>query len=139
MSEKKDIKQILRLSTISSNKKVSYEVYELPKTPKTDYIVDDSDFIPISEAIKNIHDNSIGADEINIYYDLPNGKDDGRKIPVNRRHDIKDVTEISEAILEEVKENVEKQSKIISELNAQQKIANMEKNFNNSSSSDVSK
>ena len=64
-----------------------------------EYVVDDSCFCPTSEAIKQlgrISDPSSG--QLAEVYDFPNGKDNGKTLPITRRRDFHDLAEISQEI-----------------------------------------
>ena len=79
--------------------------YNLPKTPDSPYIVDDSNFIPISEAIKQLGTaQQSGADSLKPYYDFPDGNDTGIEVPISRTKNGKDIAEISTDIMEKVGE-----------------------------------
>lgn len=50
-----------------------------------EYIVDDSTFIPMSEAVKALGSGNFGG-RSDLFYDFSNGRDDGRRItPAKRR------------------------------------------------------
>lgn len=51
-----------------------------------DYVVDDSHFVPMSEAVKRVTGGTLSEAEIKTMYDFPNGKDTGEKVPVDRTH-----------------------------------------------------
>lgn len=86
------------LSTVQNHHIGSGE-YELPVTPDSEYIVDDSCFVPLSEAVKQLglNPNFVGTDNKTMY-DFPDGKDLGTKIPINRTKDGKDIAELSTEI-----------------------------------------
>lgn len=110
-----------RLNTVNQETKLEVIEYSLPKTPDSPYIVDDSNFIPIKEAIKQL--NRIAdpsATEVEQCYDFPNGIDNGKKIPITRTHNYGDIAELAvevnqqtdkmrEAIMEGKKELAYKQ------------------------------
>lgn len=98
--------KINRLNTINVNDGSKIVEYELPTTKESPYVVDDSCFVPIAEAIKQLKTNQISAQEIETTYDFPNGVDTGKSIPVTRRADFSDITELSTAIMEDTKNNV---------------------------------
>lgn len=79
--------------------KIGKDKYSLPVTPDSEYIVDDSCFIPMSEAVKQLglNPNFTGADQ-KTAYDFPDGKDSGIEIPINRTKNGKDIAEISTEI-----------------------------------------
>lgn len=59
--------------------------YKVPECPKGNRIVDDSKFIPMSEAVKQMSKlPPMAQGVIDGYYDFPDGKDDGRKVNVAR-------------------------------------------------------
>lgn len=76
--------------------------YKLPVTPDTEYIVDDSCFVPMSEAVKQLglNPNFTGSDQKTMY-DFPDGKDNGIEMPINRTKDGKDIAELSSVIYEQ--------------------------------------
>lgn len=85
-----------KLKTINLEEPIIVHDYELPKTPDSEYVVDDSNFVPIKEAIKQLNriaDPSI--DDIAHSYDFPNGKDNGKAIPVTRTHNFGDIAELA--------------------------------------------
>lgn len=105
-----------RFNTINFTEKLSLIDYELPKTPKSEYVVDDSCFIPMSEAIKQLSVNNGNGTTDGLMYDFENGRDDGRPIPISRCKDVKDIAEISSAIMDDVNkvtESIESERKAI--------------------------
>lgn len=88
--------------------------YKLPKSPDTKYVVDDSSFVPMSEAVKQLGTTPFDGDAYKSYYDFADGKDSGIAIPVSRTKEGKDIAEISSNIMEEVNniaDKVEKEKK----------------------------
>lgn len=91
---------------------IGEDTYELPKTPDSEYIVDDSSFVPIAEAIKQLGTNpnfeaggTYGKD-----FDFVDGKDDGSDLPVGRTREGNDIAVISSAVQENIDNyNAEKQ------------------------------
>lgn len=67
----------------------------------SDYIVDRSHFCPVAEAIASQKVSPYSATEQKLYFDFPDGKDTGVKLPVVRMHDVKDLAEISVAVRNE--------------------------------------
>lgn len=60
------------------------------------YVVDDSAFVPLKEAVKNVNAGAITSQMAKQLYDFPNGKDDGSKVPVDRTHNFTgDIAEVS--------------------------------------------
>lgn len=71
----------------------------VPVSQGGDYIVDDSHFVPMAEAVKNLKDSAVAtSDVIAKSYDFVDGKDTGIKVPVDRLHDVKDIAELSVAV-----------------------------------------
>lgn len=94
-----------RFKTILFDGKLEIESISLPETPSGKYVIDDSNFIPMAEAIKQLNRiNDPTSGQLAQVYDFPNGKDNGKQIPLSRRHDIKDIAEISAEITNEVKD-----------------------------------
>lgn len=85
-----------RLNTVNHETKLEVIEYSLPKTLDSPYVVDDSNFIPIKEAIKQL--NRIAdpsASELEQSYDFPNGIDNGKQIPITRTHNFGDIAELA--------------------------------------------
>lgn len=101
-----------RYSTIcqfSDNKLTDYDYSEKFYNP---FIVDDSVFVPMAEALKQLSKTSeITEQQIRENYDFPNGHDTGMEIPITRKHGIADITEISSAIMEKTEKIVEAEQK----------------------------
>lgn len=72
-------------------------IYKMPETPKTAYIVDDSSFVPISEALKQLQNvQPLNESKLDSFYDFPDGKDNGMSIPISRSpRNFSDIAEIS--------------------------------------------
>lgn len=104
--------KIMRLSGYNIQTKNSVVEYKLPTYESGAYLVDDSSFCPMSEAVKQLSRTApISADEQQMYYDFPDGKDNGMKVPVQRMPNVSDITEISNSIMEDIHEIAEKQEK----------------------------
>ena len=122
--------KILRDSVIDTlpHEKKRVEQLAFPFTPDSEYVVDDSSFIPISEAIKQLKGNNVSAGEIEQTYDFPNGVDNGMSIPAHRRTDCKDIAEISTAIMQQTEEltaKIEKTKKKAERMKAYETELNM--------------
>lgn len=111
-----------RFKTINFVEKLELEDVELPKTPDSPYVVDDSCFIPMSEAIKQLSVNNSSGTSDGLMYDFPNGKDDGRAIPISRCKDCRDIAEVSAAIMEDV-------NKVTESLESERKVAKKRADF----------
>lgn len=102
---------VSRWDTFKSHgmKRVEYKI-----TPDRygSYCVDRSAFHPMSEAVKQLANSAISGHDIpDSYYDFPDGKDTGMRVPVDRMHGVSDITEISNAVREqaaELKESLQK-------------------------------
>lgn len=89
-----------RLDTVSVSETIKRVVYTSPEQVNNEYLIDDSCFIPMSEAVKQLGVNSSSSTNINEMYDFPTGKDDGREIPITRQSGYKDLAEISTVVAE---------------------------------------
>lgn len=120
-----------RYNTICLDKTIKIEEYIEPKQELSPYVVDDSNFVPISEAIKQLSNQGLSNIETNSYYDFVDGRDTGIKVPINRTHDGKDIAEISQNIMDQV--NVIADKKIAAEKKVSENIEfqNQLKNINN--------
>ena len=84
------------------DRQIGESEYELPVTPDTPYVIDDSSFVPMSEAVKQLgHVNSDGSDYSG-YYDFADGEDTGIEIPITRTKQGQDIAEISNHIMNKV-------------------------------------
>ena len=69
------------------------------------YVVDDSSFVPLKEAVKNVRAGAITPQMAKQLYDFPDGKDDGSKVPVDRTHNFTgDIAEVSVVARESAKD-----------------------------------
>lgn len=94
-----------RLSTVSQIAPVKIVDYDLPLSQSGDYVVDDSCFTPMSEAVKQLSRTApLTADEIRMAYDFVDGKDNGMKVPVERMPRTSDIVEIMEPVKLEAQE-----------------------------------
>lgn len=130
------MKRLTSYFTHTSNKVVDYK---LPTYEKGPYIVDDSCFCPMSEAIKQLSKVSpMTSDEIEMVYDFPNGKDTGKKVPVQRMPYSSDITEISNSIMEDINEITEKtikaQKAVKAKADFNAKLNSINSSVNNNSS-----
>lgn len=116
------------LNTVNTHSELKIEVYELPHTKNTPYVVDDSCFIPTSEAIKQLGANSGAATDLKQFYDFPDGNDTGMSVPITRTKSVKDIAEISSHIMDKVNDTADKVSEA---RNAAKKKAAFEKSLNN--------
>lgn len=92
----------MRLDTVSAVDGSRVIEYSIPEKKYGEYCVDRSHFQPISEAVKQLTaGQSAGGILPDVYYDFPNGRDTGMRVPVDRLHGISDITEISTAVREQ--------------------------------------
>lgn len=99
-----------RYITINNIDEMEMVEDKLPVTPSSPYVVDDSCFIPMSEAVRQLEVSS-SSDNTVENYDFPDGKDDGRSIPISRRKNVKDIAEVSSEIMSDINNLSEKISK----------------------------
>lgn len=95
---------MLRYDTINTLGGV--EQVHCKDTPQVEgpYVVDDSSFVPLKEAVKNVNAGSITPQMARTLYDFPNGKDDGSKVPVDRTHGFTgDIAEVAVVARESAK------------------------------------
>lgn len=72
-----------------------------PEKDYGEYIVDDSYFVPMSEAVKNVTSGAVSPEALQGMYDFKDGVDTGMKIPVDRSHRFTgDIAEVSKAVRE---------------------------------------
>lgn len=104
IDEKSDDKGFVVPSLKSLQHDIGDEKYELPKTPDSKFIVDDSSFVPIAEAIKQlgINPNFEAGGTYGKDFDFIDGKDDGSDLPVGRTRDGNDIAVISSAVQENI-------------------------------------
>lgn len=64
------------------------------------YVVDDSGFVPLSEAVKRVTGGALSSQEVKALYDFPDGRvTSGFRVPLDRRADYHgDIAEISKAV-----------------------------------------
>lgn len=74
----------------------SIEPFDYLHASSGKYVVDDSHFVPFSEAVKQLGCNSIGSD-FNLEYDFENGKDTGVSMPLSRKKGVT-LPELSDAV-----------------------------------------
>lgn len=93
-----------RYSTISSVPLLEKEtrIDDILVNLEKDYgesIVDDSYFVPMSEAVKNVTGQVLTPEQVKSMYDFADGKDTGAKIPVDRTHRFTgDIAEMSQEL-----------------------------------------
>lgn len=63
------------------------------------YVIDDSKFSPITQALKNINGTVLSDEQISQSYDFQNGKDNGMELPIGRGR-FADIVEVSTEIRE---------------------------------------
>lgn len=97
MTDKKLQCRRLKSVSVLGSSWIDYDYMDA--TPSGDYIVDDSNFVPMSETVKALTGNggTFTTAEAANYFDFADGRDTGIRIPVDRMHDVKDLAEISVA------------------------------------------
>lgn len=101
-----------RYKTINFVDELEKEEIEVPEQIVGDYVVDDSNFVPTSEAIRQLGAGGVTKDIQNQYYDFPTGEDTGVPVPFSRRPECNDIAVLSsrisedtEAMSEQIKES----------------------------------
>lgn len=99
------MRMVKRLTTVSLVDKSVSTDYVLPLYKTGDYVVDDSGFQPMSEAVKQLSKTApLTSDQIAAAYDFPDGKDTGMKVPVERLPRTSDIVEIVSGMQQEAAE-----------------------------------
>ena len=95
---------MIKVNSLDSvqNHHIGNESYKMPITPDSDYVVDDSNFIPMSEAVKQLGTAQQSGDSLKSHYDFADGVDTGIEIPITRTKNGKDIAEISTDIMNKV-------------------------------------
>lgn len=96
-----------RLKTVNVHSPLDVDCYSLPETVQGAYVVDDSNFVPMAEAVRQLGANNVGSVDVKSCYDFVDGADNGMEIPLGRRKDCKDIAEISANIMKQVEETTE--------------------------------
>lgn len=87
-----------KFDTINTFDKLSQiDVIEKSQYFTAPYIVDDSKFSPISEALANINGQTLSDSQIAQSYDFPDGKDNGMTLPIGRGR-FADIVDLSSEI-----------------------------------------
>ena len=99
---------MLRYNTINTLGSGDFVCFAEPKQIVGSYVVDDSSYVPLREAVKNVNAGAISPQVAKTMYDFPDGRDDGSKVPVDRTHnfhgDIAEVASIARESSKDVKE-----------------------------------
>lgn len=82
--------------------------YEEPVQEYGSYVVDDSNFIPMSEAVSQLQNSGGSELTSGLTYDFADGKDNGMKVPLGRRTGMKDLAEVSQEVANMQKDITEK-------------------------------
>lgn len=88
------------------------------------YVVDDSGFVPLSEAVKRVTGGTLSAQEVKAMYDFPNGRvTSGFRVPLDRRADFHgDIAEVSKAVRDSAVGAQEELADAYREYDMQQKL-----------------
>lgn len=117
------MRMVKRLTTVSLVDKSVSTDYVLPLYKTGDYVVDDSGFQPMSEAVKQLSKTApLTSDQIAAAYDFPDGKDTGMKVPVERMPRTSDIVEIVSGMQQESAEISAKVDRINERLANQKQI-----------------
>lgn len=91
------VEKFISIDSLNGSEKFQFET-EI-KYKSGPYLVDDSRFSPMSEALKQLNNmRPLSDQEISSCYDFPNGHDSGVRIPLDRMHGFNDITELSHDI-----------------------------------------
>lgn len=92
------------ISTIPHRAEI-FETTNLVNRTYGEYIVDDSNFVPMSEAVKHVTGGALSDSEVKAMYDFPNGEiTKGFRVPLDRRRGFTgDIAEVSKAIRDSAK------------------------------------
>lgn len=96
-----------RFKTINSLLGSSLVDFELTPEPIGKYCVDDSHFVPISEAVKSLTGN-VGDLTSQFNFDYKDGKDTGFKVPVDRTHRLDPLVDTAVSLRDSIKDSSEK-------------------------------
>lgn len=102
---------MLRFTKINNFDKLELKEFEEKFDYDSPYVVDDSNFIPMSEAVRQLNSNGISQDIVNQYYDFPVGKDTGEEVPFSRTKECNDIAVLSSHISENTSKMADKISK----------------------------
>lgn len=115
-------------NTINVTKNCKIIDFEPPIDEVGEYVVDDSNFVPMSEAVRQLTTNALSDTVTKQYYDFADGKDTGIKVPITRTKNGKDIAEISTSIMEQVNDIsnniIDKQDKLNKKLAYETKLKN---------------
>lgn len=90
-----------RYKTINFVEELEKEEIEVSPEVVGEYVVDDSNFVPTSEAIRQLGAGGVSKDIQNQYYDFPTGEDSGAPVPFSRRPECNDIAVLSSKISED--------------------------------------
>lgn len=99
------------------------------------YVVDDSGFVPLSEAVKRVTGGTLSAQEVKAMYDFPDGRvTSGFRVPLDRRADFHgDIAEVSKAVRDSAKGAQEELADAYREFDIQQKLDAINNNSSDNS------
>lgn len=91
-----------RLNTIYSFEGAGYHEFKEKKLYShisAPYVIDDSKFSPITQALKNINGSTLTDEQLAQSYDFVDGKDNGMSLPIGRGR-FADIVEVSTELKE---------------------------------------
>lgn len=99
------------------------------------YVVDDSGFVPMSEAVKRVTGGTLSAQEVKAMYDFPDGRvTSGFRVPLDRRADFHgDIAEVSKAVRDSAQGAQEELADAYREYDMQQKLDAINSNSSDNS------
>lgn len=88
------MKRYIKISNTFSDKDNTYDEKVYIKKVFSDSLSDKSRFVPIEEALSSLTPSNSMHIEENRNYDFPDGKDDGRSIPLGRKPAEREITNL---------------------------------------------
>lgn len=113
-----------RFKTINPLLGSSLVDFELTPEPIGEYCVDDSHFVPISEAVKSLTGN-VGDLASQFNFDYKDGKDTGFKVPVDRTHRLDPLVDTAMSLRENIEESSKKALKKAQQKALDEKLNNI--------------
>lgn len=99
------------VNTLNTHEKMVIDDFEEKFDYDAPYVVDDSNFVPMSEAVRQLGSGAVDNSIVDQYYDFPTGKDTGESVPFSRTKECNDIAVLSSKISEDTAELADKISK----------------------------
>lgn len=124
------MKRFATINTFSGSQLIDYEI---PKEKTGKYCVDDTHFVPMSEAVKSITGSGSSDLLSQFNYDYKDGKDTGFKVPVDRTHRLDKLVDTSVSVRNASKEMLETAKKKAAAKDLETRLNNFEQSVSTSS------